>query len=159
MDSTSEEQGDAATASAAGPAAKLASEFLEGAACGPLRWTASDPLAFSFEYFGIQFSGAATRRDDKGLLTLSADLGPLPYTSQSREARTLAQAIIAAANKRDRPVLELSSRQHILMTGEVSVDLPFTVTSLLVGVTELVLSVKPCLDMLAMPLTAVQPGG
>lgn len=51
------------------------------------------PLSFRFSCLGVAFDAKAAIEDDACRLTIEADLGPVPFTAESAQARTLRLAL------------------------------------------------------------------
>lgn len=110
---------------------------------------AGRPLEFSFGYLGLQF-GASTRRIDSGtILQVAADVAPAPYSVEGATLRRSVHAVIEASQFLLCSRLVVTRQKRIYCIGKASVSTPSTPTDLLSGAVEIVLEIKPYLDMLA----------
>lgn len=107
------------------------------------------PLEFSFSYQGLQF-GANTRRIDSGMiLQVAADVAPDPYTVEGVALRRAVHAVIEASQFLSYSRLVVTKQKRIFCIGKTSVTTPSTPTDILSGAVEIMLEIRPYLDMLA----------
>ncbi|HUK08626.1 MAG TPA: hypothetical protein VLX09_12215 [Stellaceae bacterium] len=115
-----------------------------------------DTLRFRFGYREIPFVCVAERQDGVPCLTLTGDLGALPYTAEGPHRRRSVQMIIAAASRDSGLGWTVSPRQQIEVKGELAIDRPLTPTALVAGTVTLVLRARPYLDLLLETLTSAE---
>ncbi|MDJ0948679.1 MAG: hypothetical protein QNJ94_07140 [Alphaproteobacteria bacterium] len=116
---------------------------------GRIRLDAPESLSFSFEHMGILFQATVDRAATPAQLVVSCDLGPLPFTSEGPARRLNVATVLRAANLLGAAQYYLSDDQHIRLMGSVEVDKPVTAAAVLLAATELLLAVKPTLELLA----------
>lgn len=104
------------------------------------------PLRFRFTACGIAFE--ADLADSKAPLRLRANLGKLPYSAESPDARRLARTVMAATDRLRRGHILLSPEQDILLEGELNPPSPRTPVAVIATAVSLILDFKPYLDLL-----------
>jgi hypothetical protein len=110
---------------------------------------AGRPVEFSFGYQGLRFS-ANTRRIDSGtILQVAADVAPDPYSVEGATLRRSVHAIIDASQFLSNCRLIITKQKRICCIGKAQILQPSAPTDLLSGAVEIILEVKPYLDMLA----------
>lgn len=115
---------------------------------GTIIHTAREALRFSFDYMGITFNAEGRRHDDIFELTISADLGPLPFSAESPEARRSIQDLIAASGALIEPRFIVGDDQTIRVTSTMELAKPVSPVTTLTIVTELLLVLQPWLQRL-----------
>jgi hypothetical protein len=110
---------------------------------------AGRPLEFSFAYQGLRF-GASTRQIDVGtILQVAADVAPDPYSVEGATLRRSVHAVIEASQFLSYSRLVVTRQKRIFCIGKSIVTAPSSPTDLLSGTVEIMLEIKPYLDMLA----------
>ena len=109
-------------------------------------------LTFRFCYHEVPFQGQTSRRAGWPVLTLSGDLGILPFTIESARRRRRLRKILRAARAKSSVDWQVTSTHRIKVAGtiDLGVDLgmPLTPTALITGATTLLLACRPYLDLL-----------
>jgi hypothetical protein len=106
-------------------------------------------LEFAFGYQGLRF-GANTRLIEGGaILQLAADIAPDPYTVEGITLRRSVHAVIEATHHLISSRLIVSRQRRIVCIGKAGVNSPTAPVDLLSGAIEILLEIKPYLDMLA----------
>jgi hypothetical protein len=77
------------------------------------------PVTFSFVCAGITLSARAGRHDGEAWLEVDGDLGALPFSAESRDARSAVIAVLLAAKLTDHRYFGVGPDQHIKLRGEV----------------------------------------
>ena len=114
---------------------------------GHIRRSEEDrPLHFRFSACGIDFEAHLDNRSAP--LRLRANLGKLPYSAESADARRLARTVIASTDRLRRGHILLSPEQDIVLEGELNPPSPRTAVSVIATVVSLILDFKPYLDLL-----------
>jgi hypothetical protein len=83
------------------------------------------------------------------ILQVAADIGPDPYTVEGITLRKSVHAVIEASQHLICSRLIVSRQRRIFCIGKASVTSPTAPVELLSGAIEIVLEIKPYLDMLA----------
>jgi hypothetical protein len=107
------------------------------------------PLEFSFAYLGLRF-GASTRQVDSGtILQVAADVAPDPYSVEGASLRRAVHAVIDASHDLSNCRLVVTKQKRIYCIGKATVPQSATPAEVISGAVEIVLEIKPYLDMLA----------
>ena len=106
------------------------------------------PVCFTFECAGVTLTARAGRQGDEAWLEVDGDLGALPFSAESREARSTAIAVLLAARLTDHRYFGVGPDQHIKLRGEVPLSPPLTPASILTSVTQFVIAVRPFIELL-----------
>ena len=104
------------------------------------------PLYFRFSACGIAFEADLASRTAP--LRVRANLGKLPFSAESPEARRLARTVMAATDRLRRGHILLSAEQDMVLEGELNPPSPRTPVSVIATVVALILDFKPYLDLL-----------
>jgi hypothetical protein len=110
---------------------------------------ARDTLSFCFDYLGVTFDANGRRSGDRLIMTLSANLGPLPYSAESITARHAIQELVAASATAEGSVFSLADDQTIRLVGSFDLDQPASPMLVLAVVTEFLIGLKPWLERIA----------
>lgn len=115
---------------------------------GHIRCSNEDrPLAFRFTACGVQFEAEIASRSAP--LRLRADLGKLPFSAESPEARSLTRVVLGATGRLRRGHILLSSEHDMVLEGELAPPSPRTPASVIATAVALVLDFQPYLALLA----------
>ncbi len=133
-----------------------ATDDKSGAAQGPRL------VKFRFSHRGIPFLARYDRGAQPCLLDLSAELGPMPFSVESTQARTGLQTIMDAANADVGPVFRVvEGRIHLI--AAVALETPVTAVGLITAVTTFLLPLRAYLEtvevFLVPPAELVKNGG
>lgn len=112
---------------------------------GSIVHTARETLRFSFDYLGVTFIAEGRRLGDSFVLTVAGDLGPLPFSAESSEARGMIQDLVAASGALIKPIFTIDDNQSIRVSATLELLKPVSPVVTLTMVTEMLLSVKPWL--------------
>jgi hypothetical protein len=124
-------------------------------ASGNILKTERDRLSFSFAFLGTRFdASAALGGVNKLNLDLTADLGPLPFSVESRMARSAVLDMVAAGEF-GFGRFSIAKNQMIRVEGTVPIEQPLTPVALLTALTAFLLDLKPHLDSFAQQVTTV----
>jgi hypothetical protein len=102
-------------------------------------------LRFAFDYQGVTFNAEGRRTGDRFVLSVSGDLGPLPFSAESAEARHTIQDLIAASGSLIAPTFTIGEDQAIRVSATLELLKPVSPVGTLTMVTELLLVLKPWL--------------
>jgi len=109
------------------------------------------PLYFRFTACGITFDAHLDNKTAP--LRLRANLGKLPFSAESPDARRLARTVIAATDRLRRGHILLSAEQDMVLEGELNTPSPRTPVSVIATAVSLILDFKPYLDLLGEAVT------
>jgi hypothetical protein len=112
------------------------------------------PVSFTFDCAGVTLTARAGREVDEAWLEVEGDLGPLPFSAESREARSELIAILLAAKLTDHRYFGIGPDQRIRLRGEIPLTCPLTPAAILTGVTTFTLAVRPFIELLIEALPA-----
>lgn len=115
---------------------------------GTIIHTARETLRFAFDYEGLTFDAEGRRVGDAFVLTISANLGPLPFSAESSQARRIIQDLVAASGALIEPRFSVGPDQMIRVTATVDLAKPVSPVTTLTMVTELLLILKPWITRL-----------
>lgn len=104
---------------------------------------------FSFEYLNFLFAVKASAEDRKTRMRFHANLGHIPFTSESGQSRADVVKIVNAAGTMLGGKVRVSPEQRILLVDEFWFDAPLTPNLLLSKTVELLIKAKPSLSLLA----------
>lgn len=114
---------------------------------GHIRHAGEDrPLHFRFAACGVIFEAELSSRTAP--LRLRANLGKLPYSAESPDARSLARTVIASTDRLRHGHILLSPDQDIILEGEFNPPSPRTPVAVIATAVALVLDFKPYLELL-----------
>lgn len=106
------------------------------------------PMEFSFAFQGLRF-GASTRQIDSGtILQVAADIAPDPYSVEGAALRRSVHAIIDASQVLNSTRLVITKQKRIYCIGKAAIATPAAPRDLLSATVEILLEIKPYLEML-----------
>jgi len=118
---------------------------------------AEGPINFDFLYRGITFQARYEEDEQAALLRLVAEVGIMPYSAQSAEARRNVAYILSEANDTLGPLLRVSRNSRILLGATLSLEQPVTAVSFLVACAQFLLPVSPYLECLSLTYPVPPP--
>lgn len=122
---------------------------------GKILKTERDRLSFSFAFSGTRFQATAELGGANKLnLALTGDLGPLPYSVESRMARSAVLDMVAAGEF-GFGRFAIAKDQMIRVEGSVPIEQPLTPVALLTALTAFLVDLKPHLDSFAQQVAGV----
>jgi len=123
--------------------------------------------SFGFAFTWQQFRFAVRYQDNQGqepqgqaYMDLSADLCPLPFSSESPQARIDLKAIMDAANQMLGPVIQLNKGQ-LRLNARLKVQPPVTAVGMVTPLTGFLIRLRPyldCLGVIVCPPLESKPG-
>lgn len=113
---------------------------------GPVR--PSGVLNFRFCFKEVPFRARTERRQGRPVLTLTGDLGILPFSIESAKRRRRLRTVLWAARRSSGLRWEITRQHRIRVTGEIELDLPLTPTAVIAGATTLLLTSRPHLELI-----------
>jgi len=111
---------------------------------GPLCHT----FGFAFTWRQTRFNVRYQEQDGLAHMDLSADLCPMPFSSESPQARVDLDAIMKAANVMLGPVIQLRKGQ-LRLFARIKVESPVTAVGLVSPLTSFLVRLRPYLDCLS----------
>ena len=103
---------------------------------------------FRFELGGVPVHVGMRTDGAKIRLTLSGDLGYLPYSIENHEARHAINAVIAATDDLTYSKFELVDSQHIMLRGHRHMPRPFQLVDMFAGLVEMIHEINPFMELL-----------
>lgn len=103
---------------------------------------------FRFCFNEVPFTGRTERRQDQPMLTLTGDLGILPFTIENAARRRRLRKVLLAAKHASGLRWDITPEHHIRVAGEIDLALPLTPTAVIAGATTLLLRSRPYLDLI-----------
>lgn len=116
-----------------------------------------NPVTFRFKFLGRDFSGQVSNTADGGVLTIGADLLPLPYSIESRERRQRALTLLRATRHLPHTRLVTGVDMSLRAVGELAIERPLTSGRLIGAITLLLLELMPYLALVAEFLPPPKP--
>ena len=108
----------------------------------------SRSTGFCFELSGIPIRVGMHSDGQSIRISISGDLGFLPFSIESRDRRNAINAVIAATAELKYSKLEVVDNKHILLRGSKRMARPFQLTDMFMALCELVHEVQPFVDLL-----------
>ncbi len=112
-------------------------------------------MQFSFIHFGIRFDGAIRSAGGGVSLIIEGDLGPLPFSLRSAEARRKTLSILSSGKYLRDIDFSISPEQHIRLRDTRALPRPATARAVLAGVTMFLATAKPYLDLIGAELKPI----
>jgi hypothetical protein len=91
------------------------------------------PFSFRFAWRDVPFSGAIAGDGTVARLTVTGELGPLPFTIEAARRRNRALRTLAAARRWTGLDWHLNSAQEIVVSGETMLSQPTTPGAMIAG--------------------------
>jgi hypothetical protein len=108
----------------------------------------SGVLDFRFCFMEVPFRARTERRNGRPVLSLTGDLGILPYTIENASRRRRLRKVLAAVRTGSGMAWNVDADHHIRVHGEMALDLPLTPTAVIAGATTLLLNSRPYLELI-----------
>ncbi len=123
---------------------------------GRIRLRSGDrPRCFAFAYRGADFE-ARMETSPEALITLSAELGKVPYSMEQGTDRRATQRIVEATADLPGGRIEISESQDMSLVATAQPPSPLTPASVMAAITSLLLDFGPYIDLLRETLTGNQ---
>jgi hypothetical protein len=106
------------------------------------------PLCFRFCFKEVPFTGRIEQRPDGAALTLTGDLGTLPFSAESPRRRRRLRMVLAAARRAPGMRWEITGDHHISVAGETLLALPLTPVAVIAAATGLLLRSRLFLELI-----------
>jgi hypothetical protein len=124
---------------------------------GSIVHTTRKSLSFSFDCNGVTFMATCSRIDGQFMVTVTADLGPVPFSAESALARRAIQDLIAMGAQQAETQIAITDDQTIRIESTFALLRPVSPVVMLTAITELMLILKPTLARLAEILIEATP--
>ncbi len=124
---------------------------------GDIAHHAREKLSFCFDFLGVTFNADGRHTGDRLVMTLTADLGPLPFSAESASARHAIQELVAASASAEGSVFSLADDQTIRLFHSFDLFQPVSPVHVLTVVTEFLIRLKPWLARFAELLAGRSP--
>lgn len=123
-----------------------------------LRRITNKALEFTFRWRGVTFHGRLESGDGKTRLTLFAELGVVPYSTENRSRRRTMLAVVDTLSGQQHGRIRLVTNQTLIHENEIEIPTSSgcTANNIIASVTRLVLETAPYLDAVA-ELTLTEP--
>jgi hypothetical protein len=109
---------------------------------------ASGVLRFHFCFREVPFEARTERCQGRPVLSLTGDLGILPFTVENPVRRRRLRKALDAARRHSRLRWEITARHRIHVIGEIDLGAALTPTAVIAGAATLLLQGRPYLDLL-----------
>jgi hypothetical protein len=108
-----------------------------------------EKLSFCFDFLGVTFNADGQRMADSFVVTLTANLGPLPFSAESAAVRNEIRNLVAASALPEAPEFSIADDQTIRLVSSFELYQPVSPILILTVVTEYLIAVKPWLTRFA----------
>lgn len=116
---------------------------------GTIARRAREKLSFCFDFLGVTFNAEGRRVDDRLVMTLTANLGPLPFSAESVAARHAIQELVAASASAEGAMLSIADDQTVRIVRSFDLFQPVSPVHMLSVVIEFLIQLRPWLDRFA----------
>jgi len=117
---------------------------------------------FDFHYRDIRFVGRVEVDHGSVTLRVVGDVGPMPYSAESTQARAGLARICAVANDSLKRARLRVAQGRILLGTDIALETPPTATALVTAIVEFLLPAQPYLELIAVyvrpPLAPARAG-
>jgi hypothetical protein len=113
---------------------------------------------FGFSYQSVSFAAHYLEQGALAHIDLVGQIGPLPFTAESPEARIAVNQILDAANTHLGPIFRIDDGR-IELFGAAEVVTPVTAVGLVTAMSTFLLRVKPYIDCIDIYLEPAFEGG
>ena len=108
----------------------------------------SGVLRFRFCFREVPFEARAERRQTRPILSLTGDLGTLPFSIENPARRRRLRKVLAAAKLFSGLRWEVTPAQTIRAKGEIDLGTALTPTAIIAGTATLLLQSRPYIDLI-----------
>ncbi|MGQ0662765.1 MAG: hypothetical protein ACT4P2_04095 [Pseudomonadota bacterium] len=123
---------------------------------GNVTRTPRERISFGFEFGGATFTATGKIGTSRLDLVIAAELGPLPFTAESIPARRAILDLIAAGGPPTGRIA-LDEAQTIRIDAAVEIPEPVTPITVVTGIVEFLIAIKPHLERLGRILADAFP--
>lgn len=108
------------------------------------------PVTFTFRSYNIGFDAVVVHTSGDGArLTVRGDLGVLPFSVESAQARNYINSVIAVGEDLPYAEISLTRSQSIVLKGAMNFDMPPTPTTIVAASAVIVIATKPFVDLIS----------
>jgi len=107
----------------------------------------AEPIHFCFAYRGVDFDARMDNAPEADI-SLSAELGKVPYSMETSDGRRLTRRIVNATADLPGGRIDVSAAQDMSIVATARPPLPLTPASVMATITSLLLGLSPYIDLL-----------
>jgi hypothetical protein len=107
----------------------------------------SGVLTFCFGFQDVPFQARAERRDGRPWLTLTGDLGSLPFSIENPRRRRRLLKVLHGAQAGTTLHWEVDQDHRMRVIGEIELGLPLTPMAVIAGAATLLVHCRPYIDL------------
>jgi hypothetical protein len=104
-------------------------------------------LNFCFGYQDVPFRARAERRAGRPTLTLTGDLGSLPFSIENPRRRRRMLKVLAGAQDGTTLQWQVTADNRVFVQGEIELGLPLTPLAIIAGAATLLVHCRPYIDL------------
>jgi hypothetical protein len=105
-------------------------------------------LTFCFGFQDVPFQARAERRDGRPWLTLTGDLGSLPFSIENPRRRRRLLKVLHGAQAGTTLRWEVDQDHRMRVIGEIELGLPLTPMAVVAGAATLLVHCRPYIDLI-----------
>ncbi len=105
-------------------------------------------MTFCFGFQDVPFQARTERRDGRPFLTLTGDLGSLPFSIENPRRRRRLLKVLQAAQTGTTMQWEVNQDQRMKVSGDIELGLPLTPTAVIAGAATLLVHCRPYIDLI-----------
>ena len=105
-------------------------------------------LTFCFGFQDVPFQARAERRDGRPWLTLTGDLGSLPFSIENPRRRRRLLKVLHGAQAGTTVQWEVDQDHRMRVIGEIELGLPLTPMAVVAGAATLLVHCRPYIDLI-----------
>lgn len=105
-------------------------------------------LTFCFGFQDVPFQARAERRDGRPWLTLTGDLGSLPFSIENPRRRRRLLKVLSGAQAGTTLQWEVNQDHRMRVIGEIELGMPLTPMAVVAGAATLVVHCRPYIDLI-----------
>lgn len=106
------------------------------------------PFAFRFCVNEVPYQATIVRKNQRAVVSLTGELGTLPFSAESARRRQRLMLIVAAAQRRSSLNWAINTHQQIIVSGDIEIAERVTPTEALAGAIALMLRARPYTDLI-----------
>lgn len=123
-------------------------EIDRGLAPGDVGARPTGVLTFCFGFQDVPFQARAERRDGRPWLTLTGDLGSLPFSIENPRRRRRLLKVLNGAQAGTTLHWEVDQDHRMRVVGEIELGMPMTPMAVIAGATTLLVHCRPYIDLI-----------
>jgi hypothetical protein len=123
-------------------------EIDQGFAPGDASARPNGVLTFCFGFQDVPFQARAERRKGRPWLTLTGDLGSLPFSIENPRRRRRLLKVLSGAQAGTTLQWEVNQDHRMRVVGEIELGMPLTPMAVIAGAATLVVHCRPYIDLM-----------